>query len=83
MNGDACSNWCGWCGRCTSGVPFNATCERCGDDFVKGRDDIGNLCDHCCSERDNYEPPDPDGEEIFRDYHAEARDAMAEARKLK
>lgn len=29
------------------------------------------------------EPREPDGEELFRDHAAEARDAMVEARKLK
>lgn len=31
----------------------------------------------------NYDPPDADGEDLFRDYQAEARDQMDEARRLK
>ena len=30
----------------------NATCAQCGEDFQRGRDDIGPLCDRCCDERD-------------------------------
>jgi len=38
----------------------NATCPRCGDDFLKGRDDIGDLCDRCCADRDAaIETPNP------------------------
>lgn len=31
---------------------YNATCSECGDPFVKGRDEIGTLCDQCCVLRD-------------------------------
>lgn len=41
------------------------------------------LCFSCWRKRDNYEPPDPDGEDMFRDYQTEARDAMDAARRLK
>jgi len=41
------------------------------------------LCYSCWNKRDNYEPPDPDGEEMFRDRAAESRDAMDAARRLK
>lgn len=44
------------------------------------------LCEDCAElvdRADNYEPPDPDGEDIFRDYQAEARDEMDAARRLK
>ncbi len=52
MSGDACSAWCGYCGRCTHGVRPNAICSGCGEEFYKGADDEGSLCDRCCDERD-------------------------------
>jgi len=30
----------------------NAICSECLRGFVKGREDIGSLCDRCCSLRD-------------------------------
>jgi hypothetical protein len=51
-DGDACSSACGWCGRCTNGQRPNCRCPQCGDEFWKGRDDVGDLCDACCAERD-------------------------------
>lgn len=60
------------------------TCVDCGE---RGTvlDTVRNelLCEPCALDRDNYEPPDPDGEDIFRDYQAEARDACATAQRLK
>lgn len=52
--GDGCCTWanCGMCGRCSSGYQANATCPQCGQDFWKGREDVGDLCDACCVERD-------------------------------
>ena len=41
------------------------------------------VCECCAEKRDNYEPPDPDGEDIFRDYRAEERDSLDAARRLK
>lgn len=52
MSGDACSAWCGWCGGCTGGRAFNAVCSECLNEFAKGRDDVGSLCDACCRRRD-------------------------------
>lgn len=52
MSGEACGSWCGWCGGCTSGVPYNAICSQCRREFYKGRFDDGSLCDDCCRERD-------------------------------
>jgi hypothetical protein len=54
MEGDARSSGCGYCGRCDAGPRANARCSDCGDDFYKGRDDIGSLCDACCDQRDAY-----------------------------
>jgi hypothetical protein len=53
-----------------------------------GQVDSAFLCDECVTKaeaeaRDNAEPPDMDGEEMFRDYAAELRDSMDAARKLK
>jgi hypothetical protein len=46
-----------------------------------------DFCAVCAAAYDawlaNYDPPDPDGEEIFRDHAAETRDQMEEARRLK
>ena len=50
--GSACSESCGWCGACSEGPSDNATCARCGEDYWKGRDDVGSLCDACCALRD-------------------------------
>lgn len=41
------------------------------------------LCADCARVRENREPPDMDGEDIFRDYQAEARDQMIAAQRLK
>lgn len=43
------------------------------------------LCEDCTElvDAENREPPEPDGEDMFRDYQAEERDRMEEARKLK
>jgi hypothetical protein len=41
------------------------------------------VCEGCYDKRENREPPDADGEDLFRDYGAEARDRMDEARRLK
>jgi hypothetical protein len=30
----------------------NATCPQCGEDYWRGRDDTGWLCDRCCAARD-------------------------------
>ncbi len=30
----------------------NATCDHCGDEFSRDRDDTGTLCDRCCDQRD-------------------------------
>ena len=32
----------------------NASCADCGAAFVKGREDIGSLCDACCDARDAH-----------------------------
>lgn len=50
-----------------------------------GQVDDTFRCDECEEKvkADNYDPPDPDGEEMFRDYAAELRDSMDAARKLK
>ena len=53
-DGDACSSWCGYCGRCSSGPRANAECSDCQAPFWKGRDDVGNLCDDCCTARDAH-----------------------------
>lgn len=66
-------------------------CADCGDDATTtGREWAGfdvfidvALCDDCKQKRDNYEPPDPDGEDIFRDHRAEARDNMIAAQRMK
>ena len=46
-----------------------------------------DLCAACAAAYDkwlaNYDPPDPDGEEMFRDHAAEGRDQMEAARRLK
>jgi hypothetical protein len=31
---------------------LDCVCPLCGDDFSKGRDDTGDLCDPCCILRD-------------------------------
>ncbi len=41
------------------------------------------VCAECFTRRDNYEPPDADGEDICRDHAAELRDAMDLTRGLK
>lgn len=41
------------------------------------------LCTVCAQIRDNREPPDQDGEDLFRDYRAEERDRMDDARRMK
>lgn len=51
---NCCNADCGWCGACTSGPRLNATCSDCHEDFHKGRDDVGNLCDACCARRDAH-----------------------------
>lgn len=33
---------------------LNAVCVECGDEFWKGRDEIGDLCDSCISARDAW-----------------------------
>lgn len=43
----------------------------------------GPLCAGCVRARDNAEPGDPDGEDLFRDRAAEQRDALEQARRLK
>jgi hypothetical protein len=52
QEGDVCSSWCGYCGACSSGPAPNAVCPACDTEFYKGRDDVGDLCDSCCSLRD-------------------------------
>jgi len=73
----------------------DVSCDSCGDPatqrwdegepyhFWTGQPRYVDLCVDCYNARDNEEPPDPDGEEIFRDYPAERRDALDAARKLK
>lgn len=34
--------------------PGDATCSDCGADFSKAREDVGSLCDTCCSLRDTH-----------------------------
>lgn len=66
-------------------------CTDCGDEatttakFYTGPDTYIDqpVCAACWLDRDNAEPPDPDGEDMFRDYQAEARDAAADAMRLK
>ena len=41
------------------------------------------LCADCARIRENREPPDPDGEQMFCDYQAEARDRMRATQRLK
>lgn len=41
------------------------------------------LCAVCAHIRDNHEQPDQDGEDLFRDYRAEERDRMDDARRMK
>lgn len=50
-----------------------------------GQVDSEFRCEDCEEKAriDNYDPPDPDGEEMFRDYAAEQRDQMDAARRLK
>ena len=48
----ACTVHCGYCGYCTTGWAVNAICSQCGADYYHGRDDVGSLCDLCCSRRD-------------------------------
>jgi hypothetical protein len=52
--GSGCGPWCGWCGACTAreGPRPNAECPRCGTEFYKAKDDVGDLCDRCCRDRD-------------------------------
>ena len=52
--GEACAANCSGCGRCTYGPRANAGCSDCGQDFYKGRNDVGNLCDACCDQRDAH-----------------------------
>lgn len=52
--GNACSPACGFCGMCNDEPRGNATCTDCGEDFWKGRDDVGGLCDRCCDLRDAH-----------------------------
>jgi hypothetical protein len=50
-----CGDGCGFCGRCDSGGPFDATCEDCGDGFYLGRWDIGiTHCESCATKRETW-----------------------------
>ncbi len=75
---------------------FEQKCEDCGDIasslWANGSDEVFwtgceryvPLCDACWTKRDNYDPPDPDGE-AFRGGEATAymQEQQAAARRLK
>lgn len=56
MAAEYCSEaTCGGCGRCDAGSEphANEVCTKCGADFyMDHRQDVGQLCDRCCNERD-------------------------------
>ena len=70
---------------CECGEPVTKTWDE-GEDFAfwTGQPRHTPVCDECWTKRDNYEPPDPDGE-CFRGGEAAAYQAeqLEHARRLK
>lgn len=78
------------CARCLVETECSGDLERnvdgwpevvCPDYDMRNHGDF--YCEDCRAFIDNFDPPDDDGEDIFRNYPAELREAADEAWKLK